>query len=250
MRRLMTISIPTFLVGSVSAATMCLAPTSTAAPGAVVTQGSRAVQWSMSPRGGVVSDPASGLSLELRGRWLDAAGWVRFGGSGVPSLGVSNDDGGLSPGDLDFAVAARLTSTTVPVGKGYSPNIVQKGLAGQDGQWKMSLRPTSRGARALCRFEGSRSRATILAVSTVVVDDGRHHDVECWREGVRIGITIDGHTTSAARTVGTIRPSTPTTVANKKSNGGVEDQFSGSIGCVVMAIGAQSRGAALADLGC
>ncbi len=246
MRQYKIVSIQMFLVMSAAAATLF----SSVADGSAATRESTGVVWSMSPRGGVVTDPAFSLSLELTGRWADDDGWVRFGGSGVPSLGVSHDGARLAPNDSDFAVAARVTSAKVPVDRGYSPNIVQKGLAGQGGQWKMTLRPTSRGARGLCRFEGARGRTTISDATSVVIDDGRHHDIECWREGVRIGITVDGHTTSAVRAVGAIRPSTPTTVANKKINAGVKDQFNGSIGCVVVMIGQGSRGAGLAHLGC
>lgn len=213
-------------------------------------QPSTSVVWTMTPDGDTVRDPTSGLVLKLGGQWSPGGGSVRFGAGGGTGLGTADDGGRLSPGTRDFAVAARLTSQAVPVGVGYSPNVVQKGLAASGGQWKLTLRPTIRGARAACRFEGRQGQTTVLDDSPTRVDDGRPHDVECWREGPRVGVSVDGRTRSRRGPVGSIEPRTPTTVANKKASAGVDDQFNGSLSCLAMVTGVGSRGAADALLGC
>lgn len=205
---------------------------------------STAVLWSMTPDGDTVRDPSSGLTLALGGQWTAAGDAVRFGASGGTGLGTADDHGRLSPGSRDFAVATRLTSSAVPTGIGYSPNVVQKGFATSGGQWKLTLRPTPSGTRAACRFEGRRGSATVIDGSPTRIDDGSQHDVECWREGPRVGISVDGRATSQRVAVGAIAPRTPTTVANKKASAGVDDQFNGELFCVAMVTGTGSRGAA------
>lgn len=225
-------------------------PAAVRSPVSSVAQSPITVQWAMTPNGHTVRDPTSGLSLALRGQWAATGEAVRFGARGGTGLGTADDRGRLSPGPRDFAVAVRLTSKTVPTGVGYSPNVVQKGLASSGAQWKLTLRPTSRGGRAACRFEGRRGQSTVIDGSSTRIDDGRRHDVVCWRQGGRVGITVDGRTTARRAVIGSITPRTPTTVANKKASGGVDDQFDGSLFCVTMAIGRGSRGAADARLGC
>lgn len=204
----------------------------------------------MKPDGSAVRDLTSGLTLSLEGQWSVVGTAVRFGADGRTGLGTSDDGGRLSPRARDFAVAARLTGQRVPTGVGYSPNVVQKGLAASGGQWKMTMRPTPRGARAACRFEGRRGQLSVIDESSTRIDDGARHDVECWREGSLFGVSVDGRATSQRRSVGAISPRTPTTVANKMASAGVDDQFSGSLSCVVMVTGDGSRGAAAAQLGC
>lgn len=211
---------------------------------------STAVRWSMRPDGAIVRDPSSGLTLRLAGRWSAEGAAVRFGLGGGTGLGTADDGRRLSPEASDFAVAARMSSERVPTGAGYSPNVVQKGFAASGGQWKMTLRPTARGARAACRFEGRTGRLTVIDRSSTSIDDGAQHDVECWRQGSRFGVSVDGRSTSVRRRVGAISPRTPTTVANKQASAGVDDQLSGSLFCVVVVTGPGSRDAAGAQLGC
>lgn len=205
--------------------------------------------WNMVPSSGVVRDTASGLSLALHGTYTASGGSVWFG-SAVPSFGSSNDNGRLSPGTQDFAVAAVFSSVSVPRGQGYSPNVVQKGLAGRHAQWKLTLAATDVGTLAQCRFEGSGGRALVRDGSRTRIDNGQAHTVACWRSGSALGITVDGRHTTASRTIGSIAPRSATTVANKNAQGGVEDQLKGWVGCVTYAVGTGARDAALSRVGC
>jgi hypothetical protein len=207
------------------------------------------VTWSMDSSGGVVRDGTSGLTLGLQGRWTQLAGAVAFGAA-TPSLGVSDDGGRLSPGTADFAVAVTMTTASVPRGQGYSPNVVQKGFASSGGQWKLTLRPTSGGTRAACRFEGRSGSVLVRDSAGGRLDDGRSHVVACWRAGGVLGVTVDGRSTQLRRDVGAISPRTATTVANKRADAGADDQLVGSVACVAMALGAGSRDLALSRAGC
>lgn len=148
-------------------------------------------------------------------------------------------------------MVASFTTTTVPTTGGYSPNVVQKGLFGTGGQWKMQLHPSKRwGTLAECRFEGDQGSVIVRDGLNIGLDDGRSHVVACWRRGPRLGVTVDGQKTLIQRSVGKISPRTGVTLANQSTAGSTGDQFDGSISCVVAAIGPNSLARALSRSGC
>lgn len=209
------------------------------------------VQWDMRVVNNSVTDVVSGLDLELEGRWSALNGAVSFGGSGAPSIGVSNDRGLLSPGSDDFAVAVSLTTQRIPTGSSYSPNVVQKGLAGGGGQWKVELHPNTKwGVIAGCRFEGDQGSVLVRDTFHTRLDDAQQHVVACWRMGKTLGVTVDGRDRSLKRSVGVINPRAGVTVANKGISGGVEDQLQGSIGCIMFIKGLNAKESALSSAGC
>ena len=240
---------PATTASTTASATASGAASGTTTTTAATTAATPLVTWSMDASGGVVRDGSSGLTLGLQGRWTQLAGAVAFGAA-TPSLGVSDDGGRLSPGTADFAVAVTMTTASVPRGRGYSPNVVQKGFASSGGQWKLTLRPTSGGTRAACRFEGRSGSVLVRDTAGGRLDDGRSHVVACWRAGGVLGVTVDGRSTQLRRDVGAISPRTATTVANKRADAGVDDQLVGSVACVAMALGAGSRDLALSRAGC
>lgn len=209
------------------------------------------LQWNMSVRKNAVRDPASGLTLSLEGSWKPLSGSVRFGAKARQGLGVENDLGRLSPKESDFAVVANFTTTTVPAGEGYSPNVVQKGRYGTGGQWKMQVHASKKwGTLAECRFEGDQGSVIVRDGTNTRLDDGSSHVVACWRQGSELGVTIDGRITAIGQNVGDINPRSGITVGNKSASGGAEDQLDGSISCLVAAIGRNSLDRALSRSGC
>lgn len=239
--------------GAGIASTLLVAPTAVASPlaedapsAAVVT-----AEWSMQSSGVTVPDPDSGLTLKLSGSWSALPGQVRFGADGARGLALADDVGRLSPRKADFAVVAAFTTATVPTTGGYSPNVVQKGLFGTGGQWKMQLHPSKQwGTLAECRFEGDKGSVIVRDGRNSRLDDGRSHVVACWRSGTRLGVTVDGKKTLVSRSVGKIAPETGVTLANQSTAGSVGDQFNGSISCVVAAIGPSSLARAQSRSGC
>lgn len=206
--------------------------------------------WSMDPVGDVIHDRSSGPSLRLRGTWARSSGGVRFGNVGTPSMAVSEDRDVLSPGWANFAVFVDLSTNSAPTSRNFSPNVVQKGYSGVGSQWKMQLRPSSEGTKADCRFEGTKGIVVVRDRSGIRLDDSRAHVVGCWRDGGSLGVTVDGHNTIVKRTVGSIKPRTATSVANRKITAGIEDQLRGSVTCVSIAIGPDSKRLALSRSGC
>lgn len=211
--------------------------------------GSVMVRWSMDVNGSVVTDSGSGLSLDLVGSWAAPSGAVRFGPS-TPSMGQSDDGGRLSPGTSDFAVAATFTTGSVPGAGHYSPNVVQKGLAKNAGQWKMELFASGIGTQARCRFEGHGGKVTATDQDRVRLDDGGQHTVVCWRAGSTFGVTVDGRSSTRTSDISSISPRTSVTVANKKVTATVEDQLQGTVSCVVFAKGQGAKDLAQSNAGC
>lgn len=207
------------------------------------------VQWDMNVVRGTVTDTVSGLDLGLKGRWSPLNGAVGFGWSGGPSLGVSDDRGLLSPGWDDFAVAVSLTTDPLPTGGNFNPNVMQKGLAGDGGQWKVELYPNAKwGVVAGCRFEGNQGSVLVRDTSHNRLDDAKPHVISCWRAGKTLGVTVDGRDQTVKSSVGVINSRAGVTVANKGVTAGSEDQLEGSISCItfIKGAGAKERASSIA----
>lgn len=209
------------------------------------------VQWNMDVVSGSVTDAGSGLKLDLKGTWSSLKGSVGFGWAGSPSIGLADDRGQFSPALDDFAVAVSLISERLPTVKNYSPNVVQKGLAGVGGQWKVELHPNAKwGVLAGCRFEGDQGSILLRDTSHTRLDDDRPHVVACWRAGKTLGVTVDGRDQTLKDSVGLISPRAGVTVANKGISAGAEDQLKGSISCITFVKGQGAKDLALSRARC
>lgn len=215
--------------------------------------------WSMSlsSDSAVVTYDKSGHSaIELEGTYAGVAGAVgqaiRFEYSGRPALGTTTSSAAFNPGSAPFAVAAYFKTSTVPTQGDYSPNIVQKGLYSSSGQWKMQLKGTTGGTVAGCRFVGSQWTNGVLVEdrTSTPLNDSRWHEVVCWREDGRFGITVDGVTTAHAGELGVISTSLPLRIANKSPTGGIQDQFEGILDCVAYVDGSSPRATAESRVPC
>jgi hypothetical protein len=98
------------------------------------------------------------------------------------------DDPDLDPGTRQFRWGASVRLTRAQVTD--SSNVVQKGVAATDSQWKMQIGP-KRG-KAHCAVVGQGSARVYLARSAVSVADGKWHDIMCRRSGSTLAVYVDG----------------------------------------------------------
>jgi hypothetical protein len=227
------------------------APASTAdalaAPAAAVAYDAIVDSWSMTVVNGRVPSNGS-TSMSLYGNWQQVQGAV---GSAVQfntatSYGIADGTTARNPGKLNAALGAVFRSNPIPAG-GYSGNLIQKGLWGDAGQMKLQVVPAG-GGTVNCRLKGA-SNAKFIG-SGIVVDDGRWHTAVCWREGGKLGLTVDGVTRSITASVGSIANSRPLHIANKHDSASSSDQLIGAIDCAVLATGTDARSAASAAMPC
>jgi hypothetical protein len=211
-------------------------------------------QWGMTPTHGVVVARAGGVNLHLSGAWSNVAGAVgravRFRWNGRPSAATVRSGSFFNPGVAQFAVGVTLKARSVPATGGYSPNVVQKGLFGDRGQWKMELVPRSGHTVARCRFSGTRGHRSVLDHTATALDNGRWHTVVCWRTTSALGIRVDGKNSSVQGRVGSISSVRPLRVASKTAHADVTDQFQGTIDCVTYVQGTRPARLASARAHC
>jgi hypothetical protein len=223
-------------------------------PPALASAASVRAQWDMTPSHGTVVDRTGRANLRLFGAWTSVRGAVgravRFRWNGRPAGAVVRSGSAFSPGFAPFAVGVTLRAQSVPASGGFSPNVVQKGLFHEGGQWKMELIRSGGHAVARCRFSGTRGHRTVLDRTATALDNGRWHTVICWRAAAAYGIRVDGRTTREAGTVGSIVNSRPLRIASKTAGAGVSDQFQGAIDCVTYVQGASALPLAAAKAHC
>jgi hypothetical protein len=98
------------------------------------------------------------------------------------------DDADLDPGTRNFRWAASVRLTRAQLTG--SANVVQKGVATADSQWKMQIGgPTG---RAQCVLVAKGSGQAFSALSARPVIDGSWHRVVCQRAGATLTISVDG----------------------------------------------------------
>lgn len=98
------------------------------------------------------------------------------------------DDADLDPGIRPFRWGAKVIATASHVG--LSSNVVQKGVATTDSQWKLQI--GGRKHRAQCVVVGVGSTRAYIAKSDVNVADGRWHNLMCVRTATMLTVYVDG----------------------------------------------------------
>ncbi|GGQ63860.1 LamG-like jellyroll fold domain-containing protein [Couchioplanes azureus] len=99
------------------------------------------------------------------------------------------DDPDLDPGARLFRWGASVRVTAAQVTD--SSNVMQKGVADTDSQWKLQI--GARQAKAHCVVVGQGAQPRIhLVRSSVGVADNRWHDIMCQRSGSRLTVYVDG----------------------------------------------------------
>ena len=214
--------------------------------------GTMVARWEMGVRQGVVKDrtrPAHPLSLH--GKWWRADGEngsaaVRFGRR---SIARSPDRPAFDPGRARFAfgLAFRFPRGLRALTGTDSPNLVQKGLFGSGGQWKLEILKYT-GGRVQCRVIGGRRQVDVVSPVVDVVRDRKWHHAACQRTDGKVILVVDGVRAAKAARVGAVRSSAPVTVANK-ARSAATDQFRGTVDVVAVARGPQSLRRVLAAIG-
>jgi hypothetical protein len=97
-------------------------------------------------------------------------------------------DADLNPGTKPFRWGASVSVTKAQVAG--SANVMQKGIATTDSQWKMQIGATH--GRAQCVVVGRGSAKAYIVRSTVAVADGTWHRIECLRSGAVLNVSVDG----------------------------------------------------------
>ncbi|MBG0567510.1 LamG-like jellyroll fold domain-containing protein [Actinoplanes aureus] len=98
------------------------------------------------------------------------------------------DDADLDPGTRTFRWAASVRLTRAQLTG--SANVMQKGVATADSQWKMQI-GGPRG-RAQCVMVGRGTGQAFAAISAGPVIDGNWHRIVCERSGTVLTISVDG----------------------------------------------------------
>ncbi|MEV6493176.1 LamG-like jellyroll fold domain-containing protein [Actinoplanes sp. NPDC051633] len=144
------------------------------------------------------------------------------------------DDPDLDPGTRSFRWGA-----TIAVAKSQlagSSNILQKGVATTESQWKMQVGETH--GRAQCVVVGRGSSRAYLVRSTVAVADGKWHKILCVRSSAALTIVVDGVSRGTTRLPAgmSILNDKPLRIGGPNFNTS-SDMFHGSIDDVYATIG-------------
>jgi hypothetical protein len=97
------------------------------------------------------------------------------------------DDADLDPGTRPFRFGATVRATAAQIGIGA--NVMQKGVATTESQWKMQI---GRRGAPNCVLVGRGSSRIYLVRSSVRVTDGAWHSIACRRSGATLTIFVDG----------------------------------------------------------
>ncbi|MEU8660917.1 LamG-like jellyroll fold domain-containing protein [Actinoplanes philippinensis] len=104
------------------------------------------------------------------------------------------DDADLDPGTRNFKWAASVRLTTGQLNG--NANVMQKGVADVQSQWKMQV--TGRSGRAQCVLVARTTGQKFSVLSAGSVADGNWHRIVCERAGGTLAISVDG--TAGGRT--------------------------------------------------
>jgi Concanavalin A-like lectin/glucanases superfamily len=155
-----------------------------------------------SPAGRVAENSGRGLPLTVRsagggavrflaaktGRYAAFPARCAAGKTCARALLEAAGDADLNPGTRPFRWGASVSVTRAQVAG--SSNVMQKGIASTDSQWKMQIGATH--GRAQCVVVGRGSATAYVVRSTVAVADGKWHRIECRRAGVALTVSVDG----------------------------------------------------------
>jgi hypothetical protein len=98
------------------------------------------------------------------------------------------DDPDLDPGTRPFRWAASVYIAKSQLAG--SSNVVQKGVATTESQWKMQVGETH--GKAQCVVVGRGSARAYIVRSTTMVADSKWHKIVCQRSGSVLSIFVDG----------------------------------------------------------
>lgn len=137
-----------------------------------------------------------------------------------------SDDASLRPQRHPFAFGAAVRATDGQARAHRNPNIVQKGyINGAGGQWKLELVAS----RPRCVIAGRGGE--VKAASTVSIDDGTWHNLQCRRDGRSVTLRIDGKVKARGEgRIGRITTTAPIRIGGKSVGSTSDnDQYHGSL---------------------
>jgi hypothetical protein len=143
------------------------------------------------------------------------------------------DDADLDPGTRAFRFGAYVRVTAAQVGAGA--NVMQKGVANTQSQWKMQI--GGRG-KPNCVLVGRGSTRIYLARASVRITDGAWHSVGCSRAGATLTIYVDGTARGSVSVPSTVSVGNalPLRLGGRNLNSR-SDQFGGALDEVYAVLG-------------
>ena len=143
------------------------------------------------------------------------------------------DDADLDPGNRPFRFGATIKATESQIGVGA--NVMQKGVAGTGSQWKLQI---GRRGKASCVLIGRGSARSYMVKSSVRVNDGRWHVIQCRRSGSSLSVVVDNAPSGAVSIPANLSISNalPMRVGGRNLNAR-SDQFGGALDDVVATLG-------------
>ncbi|WP_306212533.1 LamG-like jellyroll fold domain-containing protein [Actinoplanes sp. RD1] len=102
------------------------------------------------------------------------------------------DDADLDPQTRPFRWGARVRVTKAQLGTAGSANVVQKGVADTDSQWKMQIGARQGKAHCVVVGQGGTRAVIHLVRSSVGVADGDWHEILCRRTATLLTVYVDG----------------------------------------------------------
>jgi hypothetical protein len=137
-------------------------------------------------------------------KFVTAAGGGRYLGFPAPcaakaktcprALLEGTDDPDLDPGTRQFRWGASVYVQKWQVAG--SSNVMQKGVATTDSQWKLQIGASA--GKAQCVVVGQGSSRAYVARSVATVADGKWHKVLCLRTSTALTVFVDGRTSGHA----------------------------------------------------
>lgn len=123
------------------------------------------------------------------GRYAGFPGRCATGAATCPrALLEGTDDADLDPGIRPFRWGAQIFQVKSQLAG--SSNVMQKGAANTESQWKMQIGATH--GRAQCVVVGRGNPTPYIVRSSVTVADSKWHHVQCVRVGGAMAIYVDG----------------------------------------------------------
>jgi hypothetical protein len=191
------------LILATPAASVTAAPSSVTAAPASVTVARYTFDAGAGIAGRVADDSGRGAALTIR---TADRGRVNFNGTTADKYAAfsaacaaeartcpralleGTDDPDLDPGTRMFRWGATVRLTRAQIAG--SANVVQKGVADTESQWKLQI--GAHQGRAHCVAVGQGSGKIYLVRSAVGVADNAWHEVMCRRSGTRLTVYVDG----------------------------------------------------------
>ncbi|UQU68042.1 LamG domain-containing protein [Couchioplanes caeruleus] len=100
------------------------------------------------------------------------------------------DDADLDPGTRLFRWGATVRLTKAQVTD--SSNVMQKGVADTDSQWKMQIGANQGKAQCVVVGTGSDTAVAHIVRSSSGIADNKWHDIMCQRSGANLTVYVDG----------------------------------------------------------